>query len=80
MQGHPHTHTCTRTRTHTHTRTHPSMQPTRDLGCLLPLSFICNPYYKLLSTKARELELDIGTFRPNQYKTLCLCLYNHPIL
>jgi len=33
-----------------------------------------------LNARARELELDIGTFRPNQYKSCVHSLHYHSIL
>jgi len=52
----------------------PRPNRTRDLGAPFPLSSVCNPYYKHLSARAQELELNVGTFCPNQYKSLCLIL------
>ena len=69
-QGHRHSHSQPALK---HTHTHTCTQP-RDLGPWLPLSPICDPYSRHLNTRARELELDIGTFRPNQYKILCIIL------
>ena len=37
----------------------------------LPLSPVCNPYYKPSVGNTSSSELDIGTLRPNQYKPLC---------
>ena len=37
------------------------------------------PYCKPVQ-EHEKLELDVGTFSPNQYKNSCLCLYYHPIL
>ena len=37
----------------------------------LPLSPIYNPYYKPSASNMSSSELDVGTFRPNQYKPLC---------
>ena len=37
----------------------------------LPLSPVCNPYYKPSVSNTSSSELDVGTFRPNQYKPLC---------
>ena len=41
----------------------------RDLGSV-PLLPVCNPYYELFSANntSNNHELDVGTFRPNQYK------------
>ena len=57
--------------THRHTRTH-----TLDLETWDPSS-LSHPFVTPtvnLSARARELELDVGTFRPNQYTILCLVL------
>ena len=50
----------------------------RDLGSF-PLSPVCNPYYELFSANntSSSHELDVGTFRPNQYKP-CVFLAHHP--
>ena len=37
----------------------------------LPLSPVCNPYCKPSIGNTSSSELDVGTFRPNQYKLLC---------
>ena len=37
----------------------------------LPLSPICNPYCKPTIGNTSSSELDVGTFRLNQYKLLC---------
>ena len=37
----------------------------------LPLSPVCNPYCKPSADNTSSSELDVGTFRPNQYKPLC---------
>ena len=37
----------------------------------LPLSPVCNPYCKPNAGNMSNNELDVGTFRPNQYKPLC---------
>ena len=37
----------------------------------LPLSSVCNPYCKPSAGNTSSSELDVGTFRPNQYKLLC---------
>ena len=37
----------------------------------LPLSPVCNPYCKPSTGNTSSSELDVGTFRPNQYKPLC---------
>ena len=49
---------------------HPFIPFTRDLGPLT-LSPVCNPYYKSSAGNTSSNELDVGTFRPNQYKPLC---------
>ena len=43
-----------------------------------PLSPVCNPYYKPSAGNTSSSELDVGTFRPNQYKPLCLLQAHHP--
>ena len=50
----------------------------RDLGHV-PLSPVCNPYYKLFSDNntSSSHELDVGTFCPNQYKP-CVFLAHPP--
>ena len=50
----------------------------RDLE-LVPLSPICNPYYELFDANntSSSHELDVGTFRLNQYKP-CVFLAHHP--
>ena len=37
----------------------------------LPLSPVCNPYCKPSVGNTSSSELDVGMFRPNQYKSLC---------
>ena len=37
----------------------------------LPLSPVCNPYCKPSAGNTSSSELNVGTFRPNQYKPLC---------
>ena len=58
-RGLPHAKGMDRPNNHTHARTH--AYATRDLGSPLPLSPICNPYYKLecKSTSARTGRRDI---------------------
>ena len=36
-----------------------------------PLSPVCNPYCKPSAGNTSNSKLDVGTFRPNQYKPLC---------
>ena len=36
-----------------------------------PLSPVCNPYCKPSAGNTGSSKLDVGTFRPNQYKPLC---------
>ena len=36
-----------------------------------PLSPVCNPYCKLSAGNTSSSKLDVGMFRPNQYKPLC---------
>ena len=57
---------------------YPFILSTSDLGHV-PLSPFCNPYYQLFSgsNTSSSNELDIGTFRPNQYKPHVL-LAHHP--
>lgn len=38
---------------------------------LLPHSTIVTPYYKLLCQVTQTYQLDVGTFSPNHYKSLC---------
>jgi hypothetical protein len=53
-----------------YSRTHTTLLHQR-LGSLFPLSSVCNPYYKS-AQEHEQYELDVGIFRPNQYKALCL--------
>ena len=50
---------------------HPFTSSTRDLGSFLSLLPVCNPYCKPSVGNTSSSELDVGTFRPNQYKPLC---------
>ena len=56
---------------------HPFVLSTRDLGPV-PLSPICNPYYELFSASntSSSNELNIGTFRLNQYKPRVLLAHH----
>ena len=80
MQGHPQTHIDTHSLAPAleHTHTHASIQPETWDPLSLSRQFV-TPTSKL-NTRVQELELDVGTFGPNQYKNSCLRLYYHPIL
>ena len=43
---------------------------------LLPLSSVCNPYYKLSAGNTSSSKLDVGTFDLNQYNP-CVLLAHH---
>jgi hypothetical protein len=51
-----------------------STSTTRDLGVRPSLSIVYNPYYELGASNTSNLQLGVGTFRPNQYTSSChLC-------
>jgi hypothetical protein len=55
-------------------KTHSQPQPIETWE-LVPLSIVCNPYYELSAYNTSSgSQLDVGTFRPNQYISPCpLC-------
>jgi hypothetical protein len=63
-----------RSQSHELDKTHSQPQPTETWE-LVPLSIVCNPYYKLsASNTGCSSQLDVGTFRSNQCISSCsLC-------